>query len=93
MKNPEIHTFYHPKMSVEPAHLSGFIMNPAKPRLLMEYLEKKGLMQHFILDDNFPALIREDIYIAQTKQMVGNFFDKGKTSRILNIKWTPEYAI
>lgn len=92
MKNTEIHTFYHPKMSVDPDRLSGFAMNPAKPRLLMEYLEKKGLMQHFILDDNFPALIREDFYIAHTRQMVDNFFDKGKTSRILNIKWTTEYA-
>jgi acetoin utilization deacetylase AcuC-like enzyme len=67
-------------------------MGTDKPRLLMEYLGRKGLLDFFQIDDNFPPLSRDDFYIAHTREMVDNFFDKGKTSKILHIKWTPEYA-
>ncbi len=49
-------------------------------------------MEYLQIIDNWPPLDREDFYIAHTREMVDNFFDKGKTSRILNIKWSPEYA-
>jgi acetoin utilization deacetylase AcuC-like enzyme len=91
-KAPFLHTFYHPKMSVNPANLSGYTQSPSKPRLLMEYLKRKGLLEFFILDDDFPLLLREDFYVAHIKEMVDNFFDKGKTNKMLHIKWTPEYA-
>ena len=89
MKAPLLHTFYHPMMSVK---TESYTMGTDKPRLLMEYLERKGLSDLFIIDDKFIPLQREDFYIAHTRQMVDNFFDKGKTSKILHIKWTPEYA-
>ncbi len=92
MKAPFLHTFYNPKMSVNPENLTGYTYTPAKPRLMMEYIEKNGLLEYFLLDDDFPPLSREDFYIAHTCEMVDNFFDKGKTSKILHIKWTPEYA-
>jgi len=92
MKNPRLHTFYHPKMSVNPDNLTGYTLTPAKPRLMIEYLERKGLLEYFLLDNGFPLLQREDFYIAHTEEMVDNFFDNGKTSKILHIKWTPEYA-
>lgn len=92
MKNSRLRTFYHPKMSVNPDNLTGYTLTPAKPRLMIEYLERKGLMEYFLLDDDFTPMPREDFYIAHTKEMVDNFFDKGKTSKILHIKWTPEYA-
>jgi acetoin utilization deacetylase AcuC-like enzyme len=59
---------------------------------MIEYLERKGLLEYFLLDNDFPPLPRKDFCIAHTKEMVDNFFDKGKTSKILHIKWTPEYA-
>jgi acetoin utilization deacetylase AcuC-like enzyme len=92
MKKPFLHTFYHPKMSVNPDNLTGYTLTPAKPRLMIEYIERNGLLEYFLLNDDFPPLPREDFYIAHTKEMVDNFFDKGKTSKILHIKWTPEYA-
>jgi len=92
MKSSKLHTFYHPMMSVSTDNLTGYSLTPAKPRLLMEYLEKNGLLEFFFLDDNFSPLSREDFYIAHTKEMVDNFFDRGKTSKILHINWTPEYA-
>jgi acetoin utilization deacetylase AcuC-like enzyme len=91
MKNPQIQTFYHPKMAVN-SNLSRLTRNPAKSRLLMEYIERKGLIQNFLINGRFPPLSKEDFYIAHTKEMVDNFYDIGKTSRILNIDWSPEYA-
>ncbi len=92
MKNPRLHTFYHPKMSVNPDNLTGYTLTPAKPRLMIEYLERKGLLEYFLFENDFQPLPREDFCIAHIKEMVNNFFDKGKTSKILHIKWTPEYA-
>jgi acetoin utilization deacetylase AcuC-like enzyme len=91
-KSSRIHTFYHPDMSVNPENLEGFVNSPAKPRLMIEYIERKGLSKHFLLDDNFLPFSKDDFYVAHTRVMVDNFFDHGKTSRILNLKWSPEYA-
>jgi acetoin utilization deacetylase AcuC-like enzyme len=79
-------------MSINPDNMTGYTFTPAKPRLMMEYLGKKGLLDYFQLDDNFPPFSKEDFYIAHTREMVDNFFDEGKTSKILHIIWTPEYA-
>ena len=79
-------------MSMDPEDPGRYTFNPAKPRLMMEYLEEKGLLDNFLIDRDFPPLPRDDFYIAHTKEMVNNFFDKGKTSRIRRVRWTPEYA-
>lgn len=92
MKSPRLRTFYNPLMSMDPEDPGSYTFNPAKPHLIMEYLERKGLIENFLIDGDFPPLPREDFYIAHTKEMVDSFFDKGKTSRILGVQWTPEYA-
>jgi len=92
MKSPRLRTFYNPLMSMDPENPGEYTYNPAKPRLIMEYLERKGLIENFHTEGDFPPLSREDYYIAHTKEMVDNFFDRGKTSRILGVKWTPDYA-
>ena len=79
-------------MSLDPEKLTGYTQTPAKPKLIMDFIERKGLSEYFLVDEDFPPFDREDFYIAHTKEMVDNFFDKGKTSRILNIEWSPEYA-
>ncbi|MBE0674753.1 MAG: hypothetical protein IH591_08840 [Bacteroidales bacterium] len=79
-------------MSLDQESLKGYTLTPAKPRLIMEYLETKNLMEYFQIKADWPPFDREDFYIAHTREMVDNFFDKGKTSRILNIEWSPEYA-
>lgn len=79
-------------MSLDPEKLTGYTHTPAKPKLMMDYLERKDLSEYFLIDGDFPPFDTEDFYIAHTKEMVDNFFDKGKTSRILNIEWSPEYA-
>ncbi len=92
MKQSRLHTFYHPAMSISPDKLTGSSMSPSKPGLLMEYLEACKLLNYFLLNDQFPPFQKEDFYIAHTREMVDNFFDKGKTRKILHIEWTPDYA-
>lgn len=79
-------------MSLDQEFLKGYTLTPAKPRLIMEYLERNNLMEYFQIIADWQPFDREDFYIAHTREMVDNFFDKGKTSRILNIEWSPEYA-
>lgn len=92
MKSPRLHTFFNPRMSLDPEKMTGYTQTPAKPKLMMDFLTRIGLSEYFLIDGDFPPFFREDFYIAHTKEMVDSFFDKGKTSRILNIEWSPEYA-
>jgi len=92
MKKSQIHTFYHPGMSMNPEDLTGYTLTPAKPKLFIDYLREKALLEYFLIDDSFSPFSKDDFYIAHTREMVDNFFDKGKTSKILHIKWTPKYA-
>jgi len=92
MKSSHIPAFYDPRMSLDQEKWQGYTQTPAKPKLMMEYLERKNLMEYFRTKDDWPPFDREDFYIAHTREMVDNFFDRGKTSRILNMQWSPEYA-
>ena len=92
LKKPKIAAFYHPEMSLDMDKLEGVSKSPAKARLLMEYLGRKDLLKYFNVHPDFELLKRTDFYIAHTKQMVDGFFDEGKTSRLLGMKWSPEYA-
>jgi len=92
MKSPFLSTFYNPKMSLDKDLFKGYTNTPAKPRFIMDYLERNNLLGSLQIIGDWPPFDREDFYIAHTKEMVDNFFDKGKTSRILNIQWSPEYA-
>ncbi len=55
---------------MDPEDPGSYTFNPAKPRLIMKYLERKGLIENFLIDGDFPPLPREDFYIAHTKEMV-----------------------
>lgn len=92
MKSPRIRTFFNPAMSLDPGKGVSYSMTPAKPGLLIDFLERAGLADHFLIDSEFPPFSAGDFYIAHTKEMVDKFFERGKTSRILNIEWSPGYA-
>jgi len=92
LKSPNLRTFYHPNMALVPEKLKGYAQTPAKPKLLMDYLDRKSLLEYFLIENNFAPFSKEDFYIAHTREMVNDFFDKGKTRKILHIEWSPEYA-
>lgn len=78
MKSSHIPAFYDPRMSLDQEKWQGYTQTPAKPKLMMEYLERKNLMEYFRIKDDWPPYDREDFYIAHTREMVDNFFDRGK---------------
>jgi len=43
---------------MDPENPAAYTYNPAKPRLIMEYLERKGLIDNFFIDGDFPPLPR-----------------------------------
>lgn len=92
MKAARIRTFYIPAMSLDPNVKISYARSPSKPQLLMEFIERAGLASYLSIESNFAPFSKEDFYIAHTREMVDNFFDRGKTSRILHIKWSPGYA-
>ena len=91
-KSPRLKTFYNPLMAVDEGTVESYSSSPAKPRLLMEYLEKKNLLKYLDVVGDFSLLEKEDFYAAHTKELVDNFFDKGIVNKMLRIKWTPQYA-
>lgn len=92
LKLPRIRAFYTPQMSLEPGGVESYSQSPAKPKLFMEYLRQKNLLKYLDIQGDFPLLETKDFYVAHTRELVDNFFDKGLTNRMLHIKWTPEYA-
>ncbi|MBE0676264.1 MAG: hypothetical protein IH591_16530, partial [Bacteroidales bacterium] len=92
LKLPRIRAFYTPLMSLEPGVVESYSQSPAKPKLFMEYLRQKDLLKYLDIQVDFPLLERKDFYVAHTRELVDNFFDKGLTNRMLHIKLTPEYA-
>ena len=95
MRKPNIATFYRPEM-VYSGGLTDESKSPQKPKLLLEYLEYKGLGKHFVRHGDFPNFSNEDFLIAHTRDYVEGFFAGRKPycdcHGVLGIDWTPEFA-
>ncbi len=78
MKLQRIRTFYTPAMSLDPGKGASYSMTPSKPGLLMDFLERAGLADHFLIDSGFQPFSAGDFCIAHTREMVDNFFERGQ---------------
>lgn len=93
MRNPKITVFYDERMS--PADLQGhnWCMSPKKPRLLMAYLRRMKLDQHFMREHQVKPFSNEEFYIAHTRNYVDGFFAGNKKyTRNNNLHWSPAFA-
>lgn len=91
MYNKKIVTFYNPKQVM--TSKVGYSRSPEKPKLLLEYLEKKGLLEHFDIRSDFKPFDKEDFYMAHTKEYVDGFFKGEKPHSTSNgLEWSPEFA-
>lgn len=91
MYNKKIVTFYSPKQVITTK--LGFSRSPEKPKLLLEYLERKDLLKYFEIKGDFKPFDREDFYMAHTKEYVDNFFDGVEPCASMNgLQWSPELA-
>lgn len=95
-KNQNIVTFYHQKMCPQQLGINTETPSPLKPQLLLEYLSKNSLDQHFEFSDRFTPFSKEDFYIGHTSEYVNGFF-KGEEPHasshgLLGIDWSPSYV-
>src|ERR1035438_1351281 len=91
MYDKKIKTFYRHEMATGKV---GVSRSPEKPRLLMEYLEKKGLLKDcFEIDGRFQPLEQNVFYIGHTRKYVDSFFSGKKPLCESNgLKWSEELA-
>ena len=93
-KSSRIKTFYADRMSLTNINENS-TQSPQKPKMLMDFLEKNKLSQHFEIDDTFLPFDKEDFYIAHHEDYVNSFFSdelKKRYKRLLGITWNKEFA-
>ena len=77
------------------AHNQNSSLSPEKPRRLLEFLDRHGLLRHFEMEADFDPFDRDDFYIAHEKAYVDSFFSdqiERKYSRMLGLKWSKAFA-
>lgn len=96
MKESQITVFYRPEMCPLLLGEGSESKSPLKPKLLLEFIEKQGLLPHFFLEENFLPLSNQEFYIAHTEAYVDGFFDGRQPyasgDGLLGIDWSKDYA-
>ena len=92
MRHLKIKTFYNPKQVLEKDSYSNYSKSPLKPKLLIEYLAKKGLLDHFEITKSFDRFGNSDFLVAHTKKYVKDFFKGGPKSTSNGLGWNPQFA-
>lgn len=96
MKEKRIRVFYRPEMCPPVLGEGSESKSPLKPKLLLDFITKQGLSEHFELNGNFLPFANEAFYLAHTTAYVDGFFE-GKQpyasgDGLLGIDWSREYA-
>ena len=92
MRSPIIKTFYSDKQVLENGGSSNYSKSPKKPKLLLEYLKSRNLIENFELTDRFEPYADEDFEIAHDPSYVEEFFSgKGRCSSNA-LSWSPQFA-
>jgi acetoin utilization deacetylase AcuC-like enzyme len=92
MRSPIIKTFYSDKQVLENGGSSNYSKSPKKPKLLLEYLKSRNLIENFELTDQFEPYADEDFEIAHDPSYVEEFFSgKGRCSSNA-LSWSPQFA-
>lgn len=92
MRSPIIKTFYSDKQVLEIGGSSNYSKSPKKPKLLLEYLKSRNLIENFELTDEFEPYTDDDFEIAHDPSYVSEFFaGKGRCSSN-SLSWSPQFA-
>lgn len=92
MRSPIIKTFYSDKQVLEIGGSSNYSKSPKKPKLLLEYLKSRNLIENFELTDEFEPYNDDDFEIAHDPSYVSEFFaGKGRCSSN-SLSWSPQFA-
>lgn len=78
-------------MALSKVNTSRLNQNPRKPILILDYLKRNQLMDHFEMESNFKGFKAEDFLIAHTEEYVSAFFRGGNRLASSNqISWSKE---
>jgi acetoin utilization deacetylase AcuC-like enzyme len=79
MRNSKITTFYNPLMVMEQKIKDSYSKSPLKPKLLLEKIEREGLMtENFNIVSDFKPFQPSEFHIAHKEQYVKDFFSGAK---------------
>jgi acetoin utilization deacetylase AcuC-like enzyme len=96
MKYPQISIFYDPRMCPSALGAGSESKSPLKAKLLLSYLERHQLMQHFCIAQSFDAFQNSDFCVAHDPAYVEGFFaglpPHATCHGLLGIDWSAEYA-
>jgi acetoin utilization deacetylase AcuC-like enzyme len=92
MYKPSIKTFYNHKQVMENNIEKSYSKSPLKPKLLLRYLKRLGLIEHFFdIHHTFRPFIKEDFLIAHTEKYVDAVFTGTKPlCSSNNLPWSKE---
>lgn len=89
----KIKTFYTQKQVLKMDSNFNISKSPLKPKLLMQYIEDKNLIQYFDIVSDFQPFNQSDFYIAHSKDYVDGFFYGRKPICESNgLKWSKQFA-
>jgi acetoin utilization deacetylase AcuC-like enzyme len=92
VRDVKIKTFYSDNQVLKNNTNLNYSKSPAKPKLLIEYLETHGLIQNFELIKDFEPFSKKDFYIAHEKSYVDEFFSGKGRCDSNGLAWSKQFA-
>ena len=71
---PKIRLFYHPKMALKKDVAANYSKSPRKPKLFVQFLQRKKLFSHFHESSDWEPFDSNDFLVAHTRKYVDDFF-------------------
>ena len=92
MRSSKIKTFYNPKQVLAKDLSGNFSKSPLKPKLLLEYLESKGLLDNFEIVSDFHPYTKNDFFLAHEESYVNEFFEGRGRYCSNSLSWSKQFA-
>ena len=88
-----IDLYYRPELAMKKDEAGNYSKSPLKPRLLLYYITRKGLLPLFRMRDDWRPYKRSDFLVAHEKRHVDDFFNgKEPLASSNRLVWTPQFA-
>ena len=91
--NRRIRLFYRPEMVLDKDVAANYSKSPQKPRLWVQFLQKKNLLEHFEQVSDWTPFEPEDFLVAHTPKYVNDFFAGAEPLASSNgLAWSAQFA-
>jgi len=92
MRSKKIKTFYNTKQVLENDKTSNYSKSPLKPKLLLEYLKNKKLINNFSVTSDFKPFTKTDFKMAHQVNYVDDFFNGTGLCSSNSLAWSKQFA-